>query len=511
LGREGSDDDRAHLQIIVDDLKNKQSILNTECGKQMDSLRNLLAARKKFEDDVAQCEKWLDEAQVATSMELRSPNVALLEEQLAKYNDLAKEAERVAADIEKCGDEGKSFMPSLSEPDKLTLQAYISNLQDKHKRLGGVIKDRSDAVKNNLDQFKAAAERVKQSADFMQRIQAEIKELNRPVSAKAEEVQNMLGSYEKILGDLKEYRAQLGDLPSSSLGELSSIVSQQDDLIKAIEDQIARLRQLLLLRQQFMALIQQITTFIAKYGEIVQEIEKGGHSVQDKIKKYDDVILKIQECEAVLAAATDKGQQIAADGSAADRNSVTETLTSLKQQLQNLRRTVEKQREALERSAAAHAQISDALDALLDRGHALEVSVQSRPLLERHLESVQDELKKHKNLASDVDKLLSELKTIQETARQEVGLPGSLNEKLSAAATLLTTLPNELKDRAQYLEHNRTVREVYHDLRGKLDKWIADAEDRIQSGEDGINFERAYADLEEHKVSWGIDEVLDWF
>lgn len=157
-----------------------------------------------------------------------------------------------------------------------------------------------------MDQFKAVAEKVKHSADFMQKIQAEIKELNRPISAKVEDVQNMLGSYEvrkllppsfvckfhfpqKILGELKTYRAQLGDLGKSSLGEISNIVAQQDDLIKAIEDQISRLRQLLLLRQQFIALIQQITTFIAKYGEIVREIEEGGLTVQEKIKKYDNV------------------------------------------------------------------------------------------------------------------------------------------------------------------------------------------------------------------------------
>lgn len=51
-------------------------------------------------------------------------------------------------------------------------------------------------MKNHLDQFKAIAEKVKHSVDFMQKIQAEIKELNRPISAKVEDVQNMLGSYE---------------------------------------------------------------------------------------------------------------------------------------------------------------------------------------------------------------------------------------------------------------------------------------------------------------------------
>ena len=82
---------------------------------------------------------------------------------------------------------------------------------------------------------------------------------------------------------------KLGDLQTGSMGDLQGINQQQDDLIQAIEAQIAKLRQLLLLREQFIALITEIMTFITKYTEIVRDIEKGGHTVQEKIKKYDDV------------------------------------------------------------------------------------------------------------------------------------------------------------------------------------------------------------------------------
>ena len=74
-------------------------------------------------------------------------------------------------------------------------------------------------------------------------------------------------------------------------GDLASIVKQQDELIASIEGQIKKLRHLLLLRQQFMALISEITTFIAKYNEVIQDIEKGGKTVQEKIRRYEDVIL----------------------------------------------------------------------------------------------------------------------------------------------------------------------------------------------------------------------------
>lgn len=76
-----------------------------------------------------------------------------------------------------------------------------------------------------------------------------------------------------------------------NMGELQGLNQQQDDLIQAIESQIAKLRQLLLLREQFIALITEIMTFITKYTEVVRDIEKGGHTIQEKIKKYDDVCM----------------------------------------------------------------------------------------------------------------------------------------------------------------------------------------------------------------------------
>lgn len=57
---------------------------------------------------------------------------------------------------------------------------------------------------------------------------------------------------------------------------------------------------------------------------------------------------------------------------------------------------VERQQELLEKSAAAYLQMGEKLDNLLDRGHALEATVQARPLLNRQIESVNAELLKNK-------------------------------------------------------------------------------------------------------------------
>jgi len=88
---------------------------------------------------------------------------------------------------------------------------------------------------------------------------------------------------------LKAHRASVGGLAASNVGELQAIVREQDDLIAAIEAQIDRLRKLLLLREQFIALITEISTFILTYTGVVRDIETSGQDNEEKIKRYRDV------------------------------------------------------------------------------------------------------------------------------------------------------------------------------------------------------------------------------
>lgn len=107
------------------------------------------------------------------------------------------------------------------------------------------------------------------------------------------------------------------------------------------------------------------------------------------------VTIKIQECEATLLLATDKGERIAEEGSAFDRNNITHQLQSLKQQLNTLRKAVEKERQKLEATAAEHIKLAADLEQVLDWIHENEALVKSRPLLEINIDSVNTDLKAH--------------------------------------------------------------------------------------------------------------------
>lgn len=376
--KECDENDRERLQQILDEVRDDYDNLTSEAKQKINALYDLLQGRKQFEDDIDKCVNWLKEAEVATSAEIRAPNLEVLEEQLAKYDKLSQESRKVNEDIDKITEQGKAILPTVSESDRLALNEILSNMRDRHNRLASLIEDRTNVLKHNIQQQREAQARLAESLQFIQAVQNELKELNRPIGSKVEDVQGILSSYERILSDLKANKAKLDDIPGGITPEVQNILSQQDDLTKLVEDQISRLRALLLLREQYIALITEIMTFITKYTEVVRDIEKTGGTVEEKIKRYDDVIVKIQECEALLATANDKGQQIAADGTTQERNAITEQLQSLKQSLNNLRRTVEKQRQEHENTAAEHRKLAAELEEILDWLHANEGTVRSR-------------------------------------------------------------------------------------------------------------------------------------
>lgn len=210
----------------------------------------------------------------------------------AQFDKLKKESEDVKGKLDSAVAHKDAIFSTLNKADQLELQGTIQGLLDGFNRITCGVEDRKKTLKSYVDQQREVAAKVEESVEFLNKIQEDVRALNKPIGLKPEDTQNMLNSYEQLLAELRTYREKMDDLQhrtSGNSGDLAAIVKQQDDLIAAIEAQIKKLRQLLLLRQQFMAIVAEITTFIAKYNEVVQDIEKGGKTVQEKIRRYDDV------------------------------------------------------------------------------------------------------------------------------------------------------------------------------------------------------------------------------
>ena len=213
------------------------------------------------------------------------------------------------------------------------------------------------------------------------------------------------------------------------------------------------------------------------------------------------VIHKIQECEALLAAAQDKGEQIAAEGSVTDRNTIAEQLTSLKQQLSSLKRAVEKRRGEHENAAAEYKRLTAQFDTLVDKLHELEGTIRCRPLLHLLAETVEHERSKHNTLANEVSALLAASASLFKALPDGSVIPSTLQERMSEAALLRDTLPTELAARGAYIEEQLGLRTQYDNFIRRLNVWLDEAKLRLRPSSSGVDFEHIDKELEEHFVS----------
>ncbi|CAG2069146.1 unnamed protein product, partial [Timema podura] len=111
-------------------------------------------------------------------------------------------------------------------------------------------------------------------------------------------------------------------------------------------------------------------------------------------------------------------------------------------------------------------------------------------------------------LAAEVTGYLDRVKAVQDAARHEDGMPSSLLEQLSEANSLLNSLPRELEERGKYLEANRQLRLDYAALKDRLHAWVVEAQERLQKGAAGVDFQNVVADLEEHKMFFSTEPAM---
>lgn len=131
-----------------------------------------------------------------------------------------------------------------------------------------------------------------------------------------------------------------------------------------------------------------------------------------------------------------------------------------------------------------------------------------RPLLNRDVKSVENELKSHDELCDQVNDYLDRIRKIQQSVKHEDGMPSSLLEQLSEASSLLQSLPRELEERGKYLESNKEKRVHYVSLKQKLYDWVKEAEIRLSNNKEGVDFENILTDLEEHRIFFSSEGAM---
>lgn len=479
-------------------VSNEFETLKEEAANRTKQLSDAFDVRKAFEVDLQKLEDWLSEMEITTSAEIQIKSLPLLEEQLRKFESLNNDKETMKPLLGSLSEQGKVIGATLNNADRLKLNEQLKAAKDRFNK--PTISDRIRVIEEHMKRYKAAKDKLAECIELMTKLREEIRQLNKPLGSKIEDVQSLTMTFERILRDLRQNKNRLTEIQIDDLPELQHVSAQHDDLINSVEKQIANLRQAQTLREQYYNLIDQVNSTISKLKLEIMEIEKTCDPIEEKIKRYDELMAKIQECEGLLASTNDKGQKIASEGTVADGNLITEQIQSLKQQLQALRKQIEAQRHQDEVTLAEHNKLATDLSALLLWLHNNEAACKSRPLLERDPESVDREITKHNKFAEDVRKHLKELEEIDEKNDVDSGMPASILDQLSEGRSLRTNLPKELDDRAKYLDDSKKHRIDYIQKAANFKNWLNQAESCLESSKHGIDFSNLANNIECYKT-----------
>lgn len=486
--------DRNALETMIDGLTNEFGELKTEAAAITKHLNDACDVRKIFEADATKLEDWFSKIEISTQNDVQIKSLPILEEQLVEFEQLKKQKEEMRPILNGLNECSKTILPTLNNPDKLKLNEQLKALKDRFNR--PTINDRIKTIEEHIKRYKTSKDKLAHCIDVLDKLKQEIRDLNKPIGIESDDVKALIGQYERILRDLNENKSKVSAIQVDDLPELQSVLQQHDDTIGAVEKQVALLRQAQLLRDQYHGLIEQIENLIEQYGIQTLDIEKSSKPIEDKLNQYDEMTAKIQECEGMLASASDKGRKIAAEGTVADSNAITDINQTVKQKLQNLHQQVKAQRQKHEHTMAEHNKVTSELAELLQWLQNNETACKSRPLLERDPDSVDRQTAKHDAFADEVNKRLDQIQKIDEQIDVDSGIAPAVVDMLSEGRSFINNLPKELADRRQYLVDSKQHRIDYIKYVNEFKDWIHQAEGLLENCEHGIDFANIVSDMD---------------
>ena len=494
------------------ELEQSLTLLKETLRTKFEEFENQLKDRKQFETEIDTCNSWINQSEIILTTEVRGTiNLAMLDDHHNKFKrlkDAEEENRKLVGDV---FETASNFMDQLSDSDRISLQTMLDEMCDKQNYVADSINAKISNLVRNIEVYKKTAQKIEDSVNHLTEIQTQIRLLNKPIGYRVEDAEDVLEAYEKILENLKAFKIQMEDLQKtagSNVTEVRALMGQQDELIRAIENQMSKIRSLISHRHQFMTMVTGITSFIIKHTEVVKQVERSSIPPMEKVKKYDESISKLKDCETQLALASDKGHTIASEGSAADRNQISHQLQSLKTQILALQRAIEKKRDEHIKSVQDHNKVFSELESFLEWIQSKEMQVRERPYLSTTVDNVDNHIAEHNELSTTIMEKVENIKSFISETKKDSDISSSTYNLLSSVTALVQVLPRELEERRQYLENNKNYRYQYDSLTARLNNWIEEAQLKLRPLDSGVDFQNLETDLAEHQKYFSQETKL---
>ncbi|GFY40258.1 nesprin-1 [Trichonephila inaurata madagascariensis] len=246
-----------------------------------------------------------------------------------------------------------------------------------------------------------------ESSRKLEKIKEEIQQLSKPLGPSTSDAEFVLENYEKTLHRLQDLNERLQSIKplSSFLDMYNNLLEKYSETIQQVQDKLAKAKQSFSMRDQYHTLVKEINETVYTCYENLNNVNEETLPSDMKLKKYQTILDDITQCEATYTKASDKGEQIAKEGTASDCNKIMEELQRLRSKLNELRKAVNNEKTQHEHLIAEQKKYMQELDNILGGLRNGMSIMQSQPLLKLPSKDVQKEISKHKEQASELRKM----------------------------------------------------------------------------------------------------------
>ncbi|XP_052870916.1 muscle-specific protein 300 kDa-like, partial [Anopheles cruzii] len=302
-----SDEGKAKLAHDFGEIEVRLAELVESCGRKVEFMEREHGKRREFEERRERVWSWLTEAESLVSADLRTTSYEAVKDQSRRFDTLCGECDAMKAVVKEADEFAGAIGPALSELDKTHIGNQVKVLREKWNAVSSVLRVKCQKLKDHLAEYEDALGRIAGCVAFIAGVQTRLKELNRPVTSRIENIQDVLLAYEQILGSLKEKRLEMSTILLTNLPQLRENSTKLEELIMGIEEQLRRLKSMLVLKEQFLGAINEIVKQITKINGDFNTVDNLSPTVEERLARYGELGRAIEACEGLLVAATDKG------------------------------------------------------------------------------------------------------------------------------------------------------------------------------------------------------------
>ncbi|CAL1291409.1 unnamed protein product [Larinioides sclopetarius] len=495
------------LNSTLDEIKRHLDQVKKLLEKNIKEVNKMIEEQKIVDESLEKIQSWLTEAESILSTTLRlDASIEVIEEQKSTYKQLTEESKKLFEELMKLQSASDKILPKMKSSNRMQLENELRALKERLHRIEDALNEKLQLLDEAMVQQKEQKWQLEESSRKLEEIKEEIQHLSKPLGPFTTDAEFVVESYEKILHRLLDLNERLQGIKplSSFLNMYNNLLEKYSEVIQQVQDKHAKAKQSLSIRDQYHTLVKEINETVYTCHENLTTINDENIPSDKKLVKYQSILDDITQCEATFTKASDKGEQIAKEGTANDCNKIMEELQRLRSKLNELRKAVNKEKTQHENLIAEQKKYMHEMDNVLGELRSGLSVMQSQPLLKLPSKDVQKEIHKHKDLASDLKKWLNEASVLTnqiDAELQSESLPGSFMEQVEECNLFQQTLVLAMEEQLQYLKSAYEVRKEFEKISESLNTWLEGAEKMLDVSSSGVDFQNidsTYAELQKY-------------